>query len=117
MRWMSARRVNSKVESVGDDEIRRAIPVTLDTYDEIICPHTACGMVVLERLRDAGDRRDWCVVATAHPAKFETVVEPMIQQSIEIPESLQKLLERPAQAELLVPELNALKAVLEKIDG
>ena len=106
-----------KVESVGDDEIRRAIPVTLDTYDEIICPHTACGMVVLERLRDAGDRRDWCVVATAHPAKFETVVEPMIQQSIEIPESLQKLLERPAQAELLVPELNALKAVLEKIDG
>lgn len=47
-----------KIESVSDDEIRRAIPVTLDRYDEIICPHTACGMVALERLRDAGDTRD-----------------------------------------------------------
>ncbi|MEO8001777.1 MAG: threonine synthase [Arenimonas sp.] len=103
-----------KVESVGDDEIRRAIPVTLDRYDEIICPHTACGMVALERLRDAGDQRDWCVVATAHPAKFETVVEPLIQQSIAVPEPLQKLLDRPANADLLEPELNALKSALEK---
>ncbi len=102
-----------KVESVSDDEIRRAIPVTLDKYDEIVCPHTACGMVALERLRDAGDQRDWCVVATAHPAKFETVVEPLIQQSIVIPEPLQKLLNRPANAGLLEPNLDALKSALK----
>ncbi|MGH8050423.1 MAG: threonine synthase [Arenimonas sp.] len=102
-----------KVESAGDDEIRRAIPVTLDKYDEIICPHTACGMVALERLRDAGDTRDWCVVATAHPAKFETVVEPLIQQNIKVPEPLQKLLNRLAHAEQLAPELIYLKAALE----
>ncbi|HNV83796.1 MAG TPA: threonine synthase, partial [Arenimonas sp.] len=103
-----------KVESVGDDEIRRAIPVTLDKYGEIVCPHTACGMVALERLRDTGDQRDWCVVATAHPAKFETVVEPLIQQSITVPEPLQKLLDRPAHADLLQPEPEALKSTLEK---
>jgi len=102
----------TKVESVSDDEIRRAIPVTLDRYDEIVCPHTACGMVVLERLRDAGDQGDWCVVATAHPAKFETVVEPLIQQSINVPEPLQKLLDRTADAGLLAPELEALKSAL-----
>ncbi len=100
------------IESVSDDEIRRAIPVTLDKYDEIICPHTACGMMALERLRDAGDTRDWCVVATAHPAKFETVVEPLIQQSIAVPELLQKLLDRPAHADQLQPDLKSLKAVL-----
>jgi threonine synthase len=104
-----------KIESVSDDQIRRAIPVTLDKYDEIICPHTACGMVALERLRDAGDARDWCVVATAHPAKFETVVEPLIQQIIDIPEPLRNLLNRPAHAEALQPELMALKDVLETI--
>ena len=102
-----------KVESVGDDEIRRAIPVTLDKHDEIVCPHTACGMVALERLRDTGDQRDWCVVATAHPAKFETVVEPLIQQSIPVPEPLQKLLDRSAHADLLQPEPEALKSALE----
>jgi threonine synthase len=104
-----------KIESVSDDEIRRAIPVTLDKYDEIICPHTACGMVVLERLRDAADTRDWCVVATAHPAKFETVVEPLIQQNVAIPKALQQLLKRPARATLLEPNLNALKILLTKI--
>jgi threonine synthase len=102
----------AKIESVSDDEIRRAIPVTLDKYDEIICPHTACGFVVLERLRDAGDSRDCCVVATAHPAKFETVVEPLIQQTIVIPEALNALLNRPAYAEAMPPRLEALKEML-----
>ena len=100
------------IESVGDDEIRRAIPATLDNYNEVICPHTACGMVALERLRDAGKKRDWCVVATAHPAKFETVVEPLLHRAIAVPEALQQLLDRPTYAEILAPDLNALATVL-----
>lgn len=101
-----------KVENVGDDEIRRAIPVTLDRFDEVICPHTACGMVALERIRDSGDQRDWCVVATAHPAKFETVVEPLIHQTIAVPYALQTLLDRTAYAEPLTPALSDLKKIL-----
>jgi threonine synthase len=106
-----------KIESVSDDEIRRAIAATLDKYDEIICPHTACGMVALERLRVAGDQRDWCVVATAHPAKFETVVEPLIGRLIAVPASLQQLLNRPAHAECLSPKLDELISVLKTISA
>lgn len=101
-----------KIESVSDDDIRRAIPVALDRYDDIVCPHTACGMVILERLRDTGDQRDWCVVATAHPAKFETVVEPLIGHPVNVPAPLQKLLARPIFAEPLAPDLASLKACL-----
>ena len=101
-----------KVESVSDDEIRSAIPAILEKHHEIICPHTACGMIALDRLRAAGDQRDWCVVATAHPAKFETVVEPLIHKSIEVPQALKNLLNRPAHAEPLEPELSALKRIL-----
>ena len=101
-----------KVDSVDDAEIRRAIPAVQKKYREIVCPHTACGMVALERLRAGGDQRDWCVVATAHPAKFETVVEPLIHQSIEVPLALQALLDRPAHAEPLEPTLDALKKIL-----
>jgi threonine synthase len=107
----------SKVESISDDEIRRAIPAALKTHHEIICPHTACGMVALQRVRNAGDRRDWCVVATAHAAKFETVVEPLIHQSVEVPVALQQLLDRPAIAESLAPELEHLKKALETVSG
>lgn len=104
-----------RVETVSDDEIRSAIPATLENIYEIVCPHTACGMVALQRLRNEDDQRDWCVVATAHSAKFETVVEPLIQQSIEVPEALRELLDRPAHAETLRPGLDELKKVLHEI--
>ena len=103
-----------KVESVSDDEIRTAIPATLAGHHEIVCPHTACGMVALDRIHASGDRRDWCVVATAHPAKFETVVESLIHRSIEVPQALQELLARPASAEPLAPDLSALTGILSE---
>ncbi len=43
-----------------------------ERYGEVFCPHTATAMRVLENLRARRRRRrDWAVVATAHPAKFE----------------------------------------------
>lgn len=103
-----------RVESVSDAEIRHAIPMVKSKYQEIVCPHTACGMVALDRLRATGDQRDWCVVATAHPAKFETVVEPLIDQALDIPDVLQQLLDRPACAEPIEPDLNVLIKILSE---
>lgn len=103
----------SRVESVTDAEIAKAIPAALGRFREVVCPHTACGLIALERLRNDGDQRDWCVVATAHPAKFETVVEPLIESTIDIPIALQILLDRPARAEPLAANLSALAAALE----
>jgi threonine synthase len=39
------------------------------------------------------------VVATAHPAKFEQVVEPLVGHAVEVPAALAMLLDRPSQAE------------------
>nr|MBP6079287.1 threonine synthase [Xanthomonadales bacterium] len=48
--------------------------------------------------RAAGDLRDWAVVATAHPAKFESVVEPLIGRPVPVPEVLARWLSVPARA-------------------
>ena len=59
-------------------------------------------------------KRRWIVVstfvvaATAHPAKFETVVEPLIAQKVEPPPKLAELLERPSHAEPLAARTEAL---------
>ena len=68
-------------------------------------------MVALERSL----RRSPRLVRGRHcaPAKFETVVEPLIQQCIGVPHALQNLLNRPAHAEPLLPELNALETALK----
>jgi len=96
-------------ESVDDDAIRVRIQRTWKEHEVVVCPHTACGLEVLRRRRAKGT---WLVAATAHPAKFETVVEPLIGQKVEPPAALAELLARPAHADALPPKTEALLAQL-----
>jgi threonine synthase len=56
----------------------------------------------------------WVLVSTAHPAKFREIVEPLIGQRIEMPESLAKLFSRPVSCADLEPSLDALTGALGK---
>jgi len=51
-------------------------------------------------------------VATAHPAKFNDVVEPLIGRSIGIPPSLARLLDLPSQCLDVPPTMTALADAL-----
>jgi threonine synthase len=66
-------------------------------------------MHVVDELRASGDEQPWAVVATAHPAKFENVVEPLVGHPVEVPSSLAAMLQRPANAETLAAEDSALR--------
>jgi threonine synthase len=63
----------------------------------------------------AAERRDgpWVLVATAHPAKFNDVVEPIIGKRIEVPAALERLLHLPQHFLDLPPTLKAVAAALE----
>jgi threonine synthase len=97
-----------RADSVDDAAIRQTITLHARQHGEIFCPHTATAMQRLDRLRDEGDRSPWAVVATAHPAKFESVVEPLIGNTVAVPTALAALLQRGASAEPLVAENAAL---------
>jgi threonine synthase len=104
-----------RAASVDDTTIRRTIAHHATAYGEVFCPHTATAVHVLDVLRDAGDAGDaapWAVVATAHPAKFEGVVEPLIGRAIPVPSTLATMLDRPAAAEPLAAQNKALKGWL-----
>lgn len=94
---------------VDDEEIRRVIRDGPASWSEIWDPHTAVAIAARERL----DTPDWIVVATAHPAKFEGVVEPLIGREVPIPPELARLLDRPSRAEPLEPDLAAFTAALD----
>lgn len=76
--------------SVSDEEIKQTIKKTYAETSYIICPHTACAKKVYE---DHYKGKPSILVSTAHPAKFETIVEPLIDKEIPVPASLKKLLE------------------------
>jgi len=52
-------------------------------------------------------------VATAHPAKFETVIEPLINQEIPVPSQLEKLLKSKAHYETSSAKLADVQRICE----
>jgi threonine synthase len=110
----AALRSAMRAYSVEDTTITETMRRAEQRHGVIPCPHTATGLHVLEELRAGGDTRSWAVVATAHPAKFETIVEPLVGHAVEPPAALAECLARPATAECLPADYVALCARLQE---
>lgn len=112
------RRVRAR--SVSDEHISRTIHQGERHHGQVFCPHTAAGVYVLEQIRGApgGRTGTWAVAATAHPAKFEGIVEPLVGHPVGVPTPLAELLARPSRAEPLPAEAGALRRwLLAHADG
>ena len=104
------------VASVSDDEIRVAMRQDFEEFGFATCPHTATATHVWRHLdSDDADQNDWILVATAHPAKFETIVEPLIGETVPLPPELEDILSRPVQAVSIEPDLESLAAALQAV--
>jgi len=102
------------VLSVDDGQIETSIKRDFAEFGFATCPHTATATHTWRQLDERlVNSHDWILVATAHPAKFETIVEPLIGEPVPVPPELSALLSRPAQATTIEPTLAALATVLE----
>ena len=108
----AALRAAVSAHAVDDATIRATISAAPERHGIVPCPHTACGLHVLETLRLHGDMRPWTVVATAHPAKFDSIVEPLVGHTVEVPPALAACLARPAHGETLAADDAALRVRL-----
>ncbi|MBS0226751.1 MAG: threonine synthase [Proteobacteria bacterium] len=118
LRWWhhddSELRTSMRAFSVDDATIRDTIRHAPDRHGVVPCPHTATALHVLERLRADGDIRPWAVVATAHPAKFETIVEPLVGHPVDPPPALAAALALPATSTPLEADIAALRSALQQ---
>ena len=101
--------------SVSDDEIRARIVAGYRQFGQIWCPHTATAAEAWAQLPPEARRQGrWVLAATAHPAKFREIVEPLIGRTVPVPETLAKLFARPAQCVEIDADGGALRALLEQ---
>jgi threonine synthase len=100
-------------DSVTDEQIRARIGADLSAYGQVWCPHTAVAAEVYARISKSRAQRQWVIVSTAHPAKFNDIVEPLIGRSVPVPEALAKLLSLPKQEREIAPTLDALRKELQ----
>lgn len=93
---------------VLDEAIRLRIQKVKAEDGIIICPHTATAFEVQEVQNLPGS----ICVATAHPAKFPEIVEPLVGETVEIPQSLAEILKKPTHCRFMSPTLQLLDEAL-----
>ncbi|MGH8298110.1 MAG: threonine synthase [Steroidobacteraceae bacterium] len=99
--------------SVDDEAIRARIRAGYQELGQVWCPHTATAAEAYARLpAKRRDRGRWVLVATAHPAKFREIVEPLIGREMPIPDSLAKLFARPTECTEIEADLGSLRDAL-----
>ncbi|MCC5862031.1 MAG: threonine synthase [Gammaproteobacteria bacterium] len=94
--------------SVSDEEIREQIRLDATRRGELWCPHTATAARVHDQLGARLGEGPWTLVATAHPAKFHEIVEPLVGQPVPVPPALAELLGRPTHEHRMAADLDAL---------
>ena len=100
---------------VSDAAIRQQIARDHERLERAWCPHTATGFNVYDQLPlPRCTEASWIVVATAHPAKFDNIVEPAAGTSVPVPASLAALLELPSRYESIDPDLAVFSDMLDQ---
>lgn len=98
---------------VSDEAIRSRIRAGFEQYGQIWCPHTAVAAEAYEELtEERRERGHWILVATAHPAKFREIVEPLIGRQVPMPQSLAALYARPVDCTEIAADLAMLRTHL-----
>jgi threonine synthase len=101
--------------SVRDREIEQEIRQNFSEFGLATCPHTATATYAWRQLTDEQrSANDWILVATAHPAKFEQIVEPIIGQAIPLPQEMASILSRERRYEEIEPDLQSMTAALNQ---
>ena len=117
LRWLypnaSRLRREFAVDAIGDEAIAATIRERYARHGELLCPHTATAVRTREALRQEGATGAWAVAATAHPAKFDGIVEPLIGHAVSVPPALAELLARPSHAQSIAADYMTLRPFLE----
>lgn len=96
-----------------DDQTRTGMKRIYEQYGYVSCPHTAIGIMGLQTYL-AKTKQDYVGVAlaTAHPSKFKPLVEDVLGLTVDVPERLAILAERPKQSIRIPAQYEAFKESL-----
>jgi threonine synthase len=100
--------------SVSDEETLATVVRVEKEHGYLMCPHTAVGYAATERLLAEPEFADsvGIVLATAHPAKFGTVIEPALGKTVALPERLQDYVRKEKRSTVIPNDYARLKAYL-----
>lgn len=103
---LAAMRKTISTAAHTDEEVRGAIAELYRKYGYVADPHTAIGYLGRSKTTNS------LFLATAHPAKFRDVVEPVIDTTVPLPDALAETLARNKEVRRIGPTLGELSKLL-----
>ena len=98
--------------SVSDEETRATIRQVRDRTGQVLDPHTAVGFAALERELEERPGTLGVLMATASPAKFAEVVEPILGEALPVPPELARGMSMKRCVTPMAPDSGALESFL-----
>jgi threonine synthase len=96
-----------------DDDVRETIRQVYERRDYLLDPHSAIGYKGLQSaVSGFGKNGVGVFLATAHPAKFAEIVDPIVGHPVEKPEALASALARPRHIIRIDASLDAVRGLL-----
>ncbi len=94
--------------AVNETEVVETIARFHQEHGYVLDPHTAVGVRAASRFKTGGV--PMVCLATAHPAKFATVVESAIGAPVDMPQALAGILDRESRCEIMDARREAVQA-------
>jgi threonine synthase len=113
---LAAMRADFDAASADMDEVGRCIRRVKAETGYLLDPHSACGIVALEKTPDTG-RAPRIALATAHPAKFPDAVEAISGQRPALPPRLVHLMSARERFAVLPNDLAAVQRFIAERVG
>ncbi|TAE28737.1 MAG: threonine synthase [Candidatus Kapaibacterium sp.] len=102
--------------SIADEATLETVLRVEKEHGYVMCPHTAVGYAAVEQYRTEENDHDSSaiVLATAHPAKFGEVIEPVLHKAVAVPERLAEYARKTKHSTVIPPVYEHLKSYLLK---
>lgn len=109
--------------SITDGETKATMKRVFDQYGYILDPHGSVGYCALGKYFAGGSPTHLSgglpakgmILETAHPVKFYDVVEPVLNQQIDLPQAVKTIMHLPKQVKQIENVYEELKSFLQKI--
>ncbi|MBD3238161.1 MAG: threonine synthase [Candidatus Moranbacteria bacterium] len=102
--------------SINDHRTKKAIIKLFKQQKYLVDPHTAVAYQGLKDFQKQYSKPMLGVfLATAHPGKFQDIIQPLINKPVPIPQRLEQCLKKPKKSHLISNQLPALKSFLYQL--
>jgi threonine synthase len=98
--------------TISDDETKATLISVLKEYNYLLDPHGAVAYSALQQYQTQHPNAKGVILETAHPVKFYDVIEPLINQTVPVPEVVAEQIKKEKVSTKINANTNELKDFL-----